>query len=71
MQDLYLLIKPRFLGFRNRMARSDRSTKKRAFVMGGLGLVFCLGLFVVSCRVLIHFQSAEVIGTFWPGISFP
>jgi len=30
--------------------------------MGGLGLFFCLGLFIVSCRVLIHFQSAEVIG---------
>ena len=62
MQDLYLLIKPRFLGFRNQMARSDRRTRKRAFVMGGLGLVFCLGLFIISCRVLIHFQSAEVIG---------
>ena len=30
--------------------------------MGGLGLVFCVGLFIISCRVLIHFQSAEVIG---------
>jgi ABC-2 type transport system permease protein len=62
MQDLYLLIKPRFLGFRNQMSRSDSRTRKRAFVMGGLGIAFCVGLFIISCRVLIHFQSAEFIG---------
>jgi ABC-2 type transport system permease protein len=30
--------------------------------MVGLGLAFWSGIFVLSCRVLIHFQSAEVIG---------
>lgn len=30
--------------------------------MSGLGLAFCGGMFAVSCRVLIYFQSAEMIG---------
>ena len=30
--------------------------------MGGLGLAFCGGMFVLSSRVLIYFQSVEMIG---------
>ena len=62
MRDFCLLVRPRFLGLKNQLARSDSRRKKRAFIMGGLGLAFCGGMFVASCRVLIHFQSAEVIG---------
>ncbi len=32
--------------------------------MGGLGLVFCVIMFVLSCRVLVYFRSVEVIGDF-------
>ena len=30
--------------------------------MSGLGIAFCAGMFIVSCRVLMYFQSAEMIG---------
>lgn len=62
MKDLYLLIRPRFFGFRNQLIRSKGGKRKRAFILGGLGLAFCCGMFIVSSRVLIHFQSVEVIG---------
>lgn len=64
MYDLYLLIRPRFLGFKNQLARSERRRRKRAFFMGGLGIAFCGVMFVLCCRVLIYFQSVEVIGDF-------
>ena len=62
MRDLYLLLRPRFLGVRNRFIRPESGKRKRAVVLVGLGLVFCGGMFIFSCRVLIHFQSVEVIG---------
>ncbi len=62
MWDLYLLIKPRLLGFRNRISRSDSRGRKRFFLMLSLGLGFWGGIFLLSCRVLTHFRSAEVIG---------
>ena len=62
MGDIWLLVKPRILGFRNHLARASGTRKKRSLAMAGLGVSFCLGLFVISCRVLLHFQSAEVIG---------
>ena len=62
MKDLYLLLKPRFLGLRNQLIRWEGVRKKRGIILVGLGLAFCGGMFVLSCRVLIHFQSAEVIG---------
>jgi len=62
MQDLFLLIRPRLLGFRNQLIRSGSSGKRRVLIMGGLGLAFCGGMFVLSSRVLIYFQSVEMIG---------
>ncbi|MBC8434569.1 MAG: hypothetical protein H8D96_21885, partial [Desulfobacterales bacterium] len=62
MQDLFLLIRPRLLGFRNQLIRSGSPGKKRVWIMGGLGLAFCGGMFVLSSRVLIYFQSVEMIG---------
>jgi ABC-2 type transport system permease protein len=44
------------------MTRSGSSGKKRALIMGALGLAFGAGLFVVLCRVLNYFQSVEMIG---------
>ncbi len=62
MKDLYLLIRPRLLGVRNRFIRSQGKRRKRALIMGGLGLAFCGGMFAVSCRVLTYFQSVEMMG---------
>ncbi|MDZ7695958.1 MAG: hypothetical protein U5R49_03190 [Deltaproteobacteria bacterium] len=62
MRDLYLLLRPRMLGLKNRLYRSEKSARKRPWVMGALGLAFCGGMFVISCRVLLYFQSTEMIG---------
>lgn len=62
MKGLYLLIKPRFSGFRNQLVLSQNGKRKRIVLMGGLGLTFCAGMFIVSSRILIYFQSAEMIG---------
>ncbi|MBW2170248.1 MAG: hypothetical protein JRG69_13510 [Deltaproteobacteria bacterium] len=62
MKGLYLLIKPRFSGFRNQLVGSQNGKRKRVFLMSGRGLAFCGGMFTVSSRVLIYFQSAEMIG---------
>ncbi|MDQ1334749.1 MAG: type transport system permease protein [Thermodesulfobacteriota bacterium] len=62
MRDLFRLIRPRLQGLRNQMTRSGASGKKRALIMGGLGIAFCAGMFAGSCRVLIYFQSVEMIG---------
>jgi len=37
------------------------------FVIGAVGTAFCAGMFLVSCRVLVHFQSVEVIGDLLAG----
>ena len=62
MKDLYLLIRPRFSGFRNQLIRSQGGKRRRIIILGGLGLGFCCAMFVISSRVLIHFQSVEIIG---------
>ena len=62
MKNFYLLIKPRFFAFRNQLISSKGGKRRRIFILGGLGFAFCCGMFVVSSRVLIYFQSVEVIG---------
>jgi ABC-2 type transport system permease protein len=62
MKNFYLLIKPRFLAFRNQLISSTGGKRRRIFFLGGAGAAFCCGMFIVSTRVLIHFQSVEVIG---------
>jgi ABC-2 type transport system permease protein len=62
MSDLFLLISPKLLGLRNRMSRSGKAGRRRAAVLAGLGLFFWAGIFVLSCRVLMHFRAAEMIG---------
>ncbi|MDY6972056.1 MAG: hypothetical protein SV775_06980 [Thermodesulfobacteriota bacterium] len=62
MKDLCLLTRPRFLGFKNNLFRSERGRKKRALILSALGIGFCGFVFVLSCRVLMYFQSVEAIG---------
>ncbi|MFC1883676.1 hypothetical protein ACFL2O_02795 [Thermodesulfobacteriota bacterium] len=62
MTNLYLLLSPRFFGFKNGLARPGSGKRKRTMVILSLGLLFCSGLFMISSRVLIYFQSVEVIG---------
>jgi len=62
MKNLYLLLSPRILSFRGFLTRSTPKARRRALIMGCVGLAFWVGMFVLSCRVLIYFQSVEVIG---------
>ena len=62
MKSLYLLLSPRILGLKNAFNSSAGRMRKRAFIMGSVGLVFWLLMFGLSSRVLIYFQSVEVIG---------
>jgi len=60
----FVLLKPKITGFRNKLFRSTGRHRKRAIVLGILGFCFLGGLFVVSCRILLSFQSVELIGDF-------
>ena len=62
MGRLLLLLRPGILGFKNRLGRTHGAGLKKPLFMGGLGLAFGLILFVLSSRVLVYFQSVEMIG---------
>ncbi|MCP4578529.1 MAG: hypothetical protein GY846_19820 [Deltaproteobacteria bacterium] len=62
MNHLILLLRPGILGFKNRLSRTHGSGLKKPGFMMALGLVFGLVLFVLSSRVLVYFQSVEMIG---------
>lgn len=62
MQSLCLLLSPRLLGLRNGVKRATRATRKRALLVGAIGIGFWALLFVLSSRVLLYFQRVEVIG---------
>ncbi|MBN2061538.1 MAG: hypothetical protein JW882_14095 [Deltaproteobacteria bacterium] len=62
MKDLYLLLSPRLLGIRNIFFDNTRGTRRKAVIMSVVGLFFWLLMFLIFCRVLIYFQSVELIG---------
>ena len=62
MKDLYLLLSPKFLGLRNTFTGTVSGARKRALIMTVVGLAFWALMFVFSTRVLIYFQSVEIIG---------
>ncbi len=62
MGQLALLLKPGLQGFKNRLSRTHGAGVKKPLFMGGLGIFFGLVLFVLSSRVLVYFQSVEMIG---------
>jgi ABC-2 type transport system permease protein len=63
MNDVWVLITPRILSFKN-ASRSDkkRGTLMKLFIFGGIGLAFWAGIFGVSLRVLHYFKSIEELG---------
>ena len=62
MRNLFLLLSPRLLELKNSYFRSTGRGRKRAMIMLSVGLAFWVGMFALSSRVLIYFQSVEVIG---------
>jgi ABC-2 type transport system permease protein len=62
MGRLCLLISPRILAFRNGILSAGQRERKRWIIMGGVGLAFWALMFILSSRVLLYFQSVEVIG---------
>lgn len=62
MRNLCLLLSPRILGIRNGFRNASTGTRKKAFILVLVGLAFWALMFVISSRVLLYFQSAEVIG---------
>lgn len=62
MTNLFLLLSPRVLGLKNSILRAASGIKKKVIVIGVGALIFWAILFVLSARVLIYFQSVEVIG---------
>jgi len=62
MRNLCLLLSPRILGIRNGFRNASTGTRKKAFILVLVGLAFWALMFVLSSRVLLYFQSAEVIG---------
>ena len=62
MKTLFLLLSPNLIGTKNRLFGPGGSGKKKAILMGLLGIAFWVGMFLISCRVLQYFQSIEMIG---------
>ena len=62
MKNLFLLLSPRVLGLKNSILRAAAGIKKKAVIIGVAALAFWAILFVLSSRMLIYFQSVEVIG---------
>lgn len=59
---LFVLLKPKMAGFRNRIFRSAGKHRKRGIALGILGICFLTLLFFLSCKILLSFQSVELIG---------
>jgi len=62
VNSFYVLGKIRLLSLRNYIMRAEKGRGRRSFFVVMLGMVFWFGLLVLSSRVLIYFQSVEVIG---------
>ncbi|MBW2096696.1 MAG: hypothetical protein JRI80_17640 [Deltaproteobacteria bacterium] len=60
----FVLLKPKITGFRNKVFRSAGKHRNRAIVLGFLVFCFLAVLFGLSCRILLSFQSVEMIGDF-------
>ncbi len=57
-----LLCRPRLLEFKNAFLGARAKSRRRSLFMASLGLFLCAGIFVLSCRMLLHFQSIAGLG---------
>lgn len=62
MANLFLLLSPRIIELKNSLFRSGGQSGKRTLFMILIGLIFWIGLFILSSRVLFYFHSIDVIG---------
>ena len=63
MNDILTLLKPRIWPLSNRSVRKgSRGRSLKLIFFGTIGLLFWLGIFAVSMRVLIYFKGIEEIG---------
>ena len=62
MKTLFQLLSPRAIGVKNSICRAEQGVKRKAVIIGFIALAFWASLFVLSARMLIYFQSVEVIG---------
>lgn len=62
MRNLFLLISPRIRGIRNRLTNEASGNRKKAIILTIVGMGFWALMFLLSTRVLLYFQSVEVIG---------
>jgi len=61
---LLTFLRPKVFGFRNRVLRKEGKSRKKAFILGAMGVCFLLVLFFLSCKTLLYFQSVEMLGDF-------
>ncbi len=62
MRGLFLLLNVKLLEVKNRFLGIKGGFRKRTAFVLVLGGGFCLGLFLGTCRVLMHFRSVDLIG---------
>src|SRR4030042_1012877 len=62
MKNLFLLVSPRIYGLKNSIVGTSSTIRRKAIIMVVVGLIFWGLMFILSARMLIYFQSIEVIG---------
>ena len=63
MREILILLKPRFLSFKNRrISKNLKGRKLRLFVLSTIGFAFWSGTFAIFYRVLKYFHEIEGFG---------
>lgn len=63
MNELIVLLKPRYLSFKNAVVVQDAGSRRVRYILfAGIGLAFWSGTFLAFFRVLTYFQSIEEFG---------
>jgi len=63
LKDVLILLRPRFLSFKNPLlSANSKKDFYRNLVMGTAGLLFWIGLFIISYRTLKYFRRIEGLG---------
>ncbi|MFO7666487.1 MAG: hypothetical protein R6V76_07715 [Desulfobacterales bacterium] len=63
LKDVLILLRPRFLSFKNPLfSANSKKDFFRNLVMGTAGLLFWIGIFIISYRTLKYFRRIEGLG---------